>query len=82
MVAKEVPKMVLRCGIGMTVDVTTVFRHLVASLNTAQVFWNVPTLLAQQQYMLELGHGNSQTDTQFHNLRERFRGQHNNNNAY
>jgi len=82
MVAKKVHVMVFRCGTGMNDEATTVFRHLVASLNTAQVFWNIPTLLAQQQHMLELGHGNSQTDTQFHNLRERFRGQHNNNNAY
>jgi len=41
--------MVFRCGIGMNDVGTTVFRHLVASLNKAQVFWNVPTLLAQQQ---------------------------------
>jgi hypothetical protein len=74
--------MVFRYGIGMNDDVTAEFRHLVASLNTAQVFWNVPTLLAQQQYMLELGHGNSQAGPQFHNSRERFRDQHNNNNAY
>lgn len=38
MVAKKVHVMVFRCGTGMNDEATTVFRHLVASLNTAQVF--------------------------------------------
>jgi hypothetical protein len=59
----------------------TAFQQLVSRQNRVKLFWNFPTLLAQQRKS-ELGHGNSQAGSQFHNSCERFRSQHNNNNKY